>query len=429
MEHRQVNEKFNIVVGSLVFGIVAALCAGMVVHDQYQRHLKEISQWTMVVVAAIATVAIIVSIAVGIAVICGLCWLLWLAYEHGMSKRAQRLLVQRESDVYAIVSEFGVYVREMNSRAVWKDLTLNPAVWVNGKTQPVTPEEEERWRYFHAVRNQPKATKELLAPVASPVMAPEKPNLLDIAIRRDRLMLIGGSGSGKTTFMQHMVANKEGDVIVCDPDDDRDTWPSNAVVIGGGEDWRAIENELMSFVAEKKRRYQARANGEKIFPPVYLVLDEWYKTIQYIEGGKYLKEMLISLRKVNMGVMVVSQSDRASALGLSGNFDLMSSFEAVVRLSGNRETGIIATVQLEGRPDLVEAIHPGPFNNQRIIGSASRPYEVIDVPIAESSEEDRIVSLFHEGHKPWKIGEIIYGSKGGWQTGNVETVLRKRGLI
>jgi energy-coupling factor transporter ATP-binding protein EcfA2 len=302
-------------------------------------------------------------------------------------------------------------------------LHLDPRTRHNGISTEATEFEKQAWALF-ILRGQARSMDG--NPISNPVAQIEMPDLLSTALKFDRVMLIGGSGSGKTTFMQHMVANKEGDVIVCDPDDDQDTWPDNALVVGGGEDFDAIEVELSSFVGEKSRRYQDRAQGKKDFSLLYLVLDEWYKTLQHIEGGKYLKEMLVSLRKVNMGVLVISQSDRAQAIGLSGNFDLMSSFEAVVRLSGVPETGISATIDTGTGPIIVT--HPGPFDSgPRLPQGPSRPYELVEP--AFSSGDSEVVRLFKEGKKPWEIGEITSGQRGGWQTKQVEEVLRRNKLI
>ena len=63
----------------------------------------------------------------------------------------------------------------------------------------------------------------------------------------ERGLIVGASGSGKTTIIQHIIARRPGDVLVLDPHDDTVTWPSNAQVVGGGQDYTAIESALLDL--------------------------------------------------------------------------------------------------------------------------------------------------------------------------------------
>ena len=196
--------------------------------------------------------------------------------------------------------------------------------------------------------------------------------LLPVLEGMNRILLIGGMGCGKSELLKWLADDrvKKGHVVVCDSHAAPDTWPTYCQISGIGRNYPEIEATINWICAELDNRYKQRAAGEKKhFDQITLIVDELFVLHQFLNLGAQFKSLLAESRKVNVALIMAGQSDRANALGLSGNKDLIAGFEAVVYLDRDDAGRYVAEVKSGKRTRL--CLHPGPYRGRS--GSSGRP--------------------------------------------------------
>ena len=190
--------------------------------------------------------------------------------------------------------------------------------------------------------------------------------LLPVLEGMNRILLIGGMGCGKSELLKWLADDrvKKGHVVVCDSHAAPDTWPTYCQISGIGRNYPEIEATINWICAELDNRYKQRAAGEKKhFDQITLIVDELFVLHQFLNLGAQFKSLLAESRKVNVALIMAGQSDRANALGLSGNKDLIAGFEAVVYLDRDDHGRYVAEVKSGKRTRL--CLHPGPYRGGR----------------------------------------------------------------
>jgi hypothetical protein len=235
----------------------------------------------------------------------------------------------------------------------------------------------------------------------------------------ERGLIVGSSGSGKTTLLQHIIARRPGDVLVLDPHDNTQTWPGNAQVVGGGQDYQAIESSLAQFTGQVRSRYRERYENqiaEDQFTPLMLVFDEWLEIFKHVDSAAdNMQSVLTGGRKINTCLIVGSQSERVKPLGLDGQGDLKNGFY-MVRLRGNKDLGISATLDTGEGPQ--DVMLPGPYvpASKQVVNPALPP------PMDDQAQ--RVIDMHRRGMSITAIGEAIYGVKGGNQNELIRQIIR-----
>jgi len=287
------------------------------------------------------------------------------------------------------------------------------------------------------------------------------PNLLDVIGEMSRLLIIGGMGTGKSELLRHLVSIQadRGHVIICDSHASPSDWPPFVQVAGIGRDYAMIEATINSVCNTLNERYSQRAQGVTRFDRLTLVIDEMFVLNQFCDVQEQMKSLLAESRKVNIGLITAGQSNRASALGLAGNKDLVGGYEAVVNL--RKENGLhIASVEIGDTT--MDALHPGVFMARRHgfnkatesdFKHTSPPCDTVtsypELPsftgeitpsfdtsqggitgrIYESHDERRIVEGFEAGMSLNKICRDVLGKNpNGRLTGYLKEILAGHGL-
>lgn len=376
---------------------------------------------------------------------------LWRRWQFSGKKQSIQLAKAANRARYELVngSQNVVAVDSSTGRPVFNQLAIHPANHRATGAQPLPV--------------QPDA----------PALEHQRP-LLPELLNMDRLLIIGGMGAGKSELLRHLAYQRsmQGETVIIDSHSAPDDWPDSCRVVGRGRQYRQIEAEIGRVMAEMDRRYKLHSAGHGgAFAPLSLIIDELTVLNQFCDVGDEMKALLCECRKVSIRLIFAGQSDRAGALGLRGNYDLKSGFEALVYLEQEADGQRVATV-LQGTDKHGRRFpHPGPFpkglmSQSCLSVSAVSPVYPAETPkdgafsgektdrqdrqtprigyhedagtfaqfdgperkFFESKAEKRIIDLFESGFSPSGIAAEIWGAQNGRRTKAVKTVLTKHGI-
>jgi hypothetical protein len=392
------------------FTIAAVICLILgVCYLDYLAH-SELAQAAGLIVGAIAIAALV---SLGL-------YLLAYAYillEKAKTVRAKRQAAQRDASVMIITAgeREQVYVREADSRAVYRPLHLNPAQYQNGKPEEPSPVELAIYQLWHSKPAQAQPAAPLL------LEAQTTPELLPILDSAQRVLIIGASGAGKTNLLQWMVSRRGGGVLVIDPHAAPGKWGA-AKVVGIGSNFQEIEATLDNLIELMVRRYKEIGQGlvrEGEHPRLTIIIDEWMSIAYQCRNSQdVLVRLLTESRKAAFSVIIGSHSERVKSLGLDGKGDLKDGFLFIrLWLEGSEHRATFDYGRGE-RPCLLPGKYApeitGPIIEVETIGER-RPSEA----------EQRILDLHDQGESESAIASAVYGSKGGPQNARVRAVLTK----
>lgn len=301
---------------------------------------------------------------------------------------------------------------------------------------------DERWRIWRATQH----GRIPAGPGAMALPAAGLPDFASQVVGFERVLVAGPPESGKTSVLQHLAAMWEGELWVGDPHDNRRTWPSSARVVGGGQDYAAIESLAVEFALEIGRRYDIRhEQGDVVgVDPLMLLVDEWYEIwLNRPEVAEQWQVALTGGRKVKSGVALGSHSAQVGPLGLDGRGDLLKAF-ILVMTSGSKHMNDFKVVVNRNQAGPKQVQPPGPYGGSPAVPDLALPAGRPELPgvvwmpddgvpmHAIGEEEQRVLEMYDRGEKITTIGRVVFGggrSKGGEQNAMVKNVLRFHGRI
>ncbi len=246
----------------------------------------------------------------------------------------------------------------------WQSTIKNPA----DEWQAMT--EEQQWALVAALHS---AHQESLV---SPHKAIAIPEFADIrkALSKPHILILGETGSGKSTLVKFLVSHSSAASIALDPHAAPDDW-QGMQVIGAGRKYQAIGEAATGLVELMDDRYDARAEGQKTFEPLLVIIDE-FPAITATLGKSFTESIMLLIRearKVAIRLVILSQGAEVKALGIDGQGSIRECF-AIVSL------GKFATARAKSLGD--DAI-------KSALGAAKYPAMLDDLPCA-LPEIDRV---------------------------------------
>ena len=234
-------------------------------------------------------------------------------------------------------------------------------------------EVSKRAQWFTPVAKNGQGTSFLPMPEETPALP--APQLQPLPMLTGRHVLIAGpTGTGKTHAAKYLLTGRE-NVTVLDPHDNGTTWPENCHVIGGGRNFPAIADSIKSAGELLDNRFKMYATGAAQFDPVTLAIDELPAIVNHDpDTVPHLLEIAREGRKVNVFLMLLTQSVLVRTLKLEGQSDTRENF---------------ATVKLDPLPAGVSS--DTPRTATVIIGNLNKP---------ESEEKYLVPALVPAGLKP-----------------------------
>ncbi len=145
-------------------------------------------------------------------------------------------------------------------------------------------------------------------------------------------LVIGGTGSGKTTLVQAIIATRHGQVAIADPKWQPGKWgglPCTPIDDDGG--FTQIDALLGAVLIETRRRLVALKRGQTTFTPLTLVVDEFVTVkMECPTSAPALLKLLGSIgRELRVRLIAISTSERVRALGIEGEGDIRENYTII----------------------------------------------------------------------------------------------------
>lgn len=149
------------------------------------------------------------------------------------------------------------------------------------------------------------------------------------------IMLVGETGSGKSLLGQLLavVRSWTGQVVIFDPHaiqpdeagDRAGDWGMQ--VVGAGRAYGEINAHMSEIIKELSRRYKQRKDGVEAFENLTIFIDEWPSIkANCLQAPEFMKILAREGRKVNMHLVILSQSALVESLGIRGEGDTRDNF-------------------------------------------------------------------------------------------------------
>jgi ABC-type cobalamin/Fe3+-siderophores transport system ATPase subunit len=168
--------------------------------------------------------------------------------------------------------------------------------------------------------------------LAAPIEAPAPVKFADIkaALSKPHILVLGETGSGKSTLVKYLVSHASAPSIVLDSHAAPDDW-QGMNVIGMGRNYKAIAEEVDRLVELMDSRYEARGNGQKQFEPLLVLIDEFPAAAATL-GKKFTEQIMLIVRearKVQIRLIILSQGSEVKSLGIEGQGSIRECFAIV----------------------------------------------------------------------------------------------------
>ncbi|MCA2910187.1 MAG: DUF87 domain-containing protein [Microcystis sp. M034S1] len=213
-----------------------------------------------------------------------------------VSNRLDRLALY--ADGYGSISEAQSHIQYRN----WLDASLQP----------------------------PKREIQVQAPVEA--TAPVKYAPIESSLKKPHLMILGETGSGKSTICKYLVSQVNAPCLIIDPHASPTDW-RGFVVTGSGRNYEAIATEFERLANLMQIRYEARDKGISQFDPLIVIIDEFPAIASSLGKGATdtVKLLAREARKVSIRMCLLSQGAEVKTLGLEGEGSIRECF-AMLRL-------------------------------------------------------------------------------------------------
>jgi hypothetical protein len=225
----------------------------------------------------------------------------------------------------------------------------------------------------------PKREIQVQAPIAPvEVTTPVKYAPIESSLKKPHLMILGETGSGKSTICKFLVSQVNAPCVIIDPHASPTDW-RGFNVIGSGRNYEAIANEFERLANLMQSRYEQRDKGVTQFDPLIVIIDEFPAIASSLGKGATdtVKLLAREARKVSIRMCLLSQGAEVKTLGLEGEGSIRECF-AMLRL-GNfalshakslKDKGISEAIDSQDRPAMLDQL---PCNLPVLNDSQSMP--------------------------------------------------------
>jgi len=169
--------------------------------------------------------------------------------------------------------------------------------------------------------------------IAQPeIVTPVKYAPIESSLKKPHLMILGETGSGKSTICKYLVSQVNAPCLIIDPHASPTDW-RGFVVTGSGRNYSDIATEFERLANLMQIRYEARDNGVTQFDPLIVIIDEFPAIASSLgkNATDTVKLLAREARKVSIRMCLLSQGAEVKTLGLEGEGSIRECF-AMLRL-------------------------------------------------------------------------------------------------
>lgn len=176
----------------------------------------------------------------------------------------------------------------------------------------------------------PKREIQVQAPIEA--STPVKFAPIESSLKKPHLMILGETGSGKSTVCKYLVSQVNAPCLIIDPHASPTDW-RGFVVTGSGRNYEAIATEFERLANLMQIRYEQRDKGISQFDPLIVIIDEFPAIASSLGKGATdtVKLLAREARKVSIRMCLLSQGAEVKTLGLEGEGSIRECF-AMLRL-------------------------------------------------------------------------------------------------
>jgi hypothetical protein len=144
-------------------------------------------------------------------------------------------------------------------------------------------------------------------------------------------LIIGTSGTGKTTIAQAIAATRSGYLVILDPKWQPGRWGGlPAIPIDDDGKYTQIEAAIKALLGELNTRLVSLKSGASDFPELTIIAEELPTLISECPSAATLFKQVGRLgRELRIRVVGLSQSDRVKSLGVSGEGDAIDNYTMI----------------------------------------------------------------------------------------------------
>jgi hypothetical protein len=196
------------------------------------------------------------------------------------------------------------------------------------------------------------------------IVTPVKYAPIESSLKKPHLMILGETGSGKSTICKYLVSQVNAPCLIIDPHASPIDW-RGFVVTGSGRNYGDIATEFERLANLMQIRYEARDKGISQFEPLIVIIDEFPAIASSLGKGATdtVKLLAREARKVSIRMCLLSQGAEVKTLGLEGEGSIRECF-AMLRL-GNfalshgkslKDKSIGEAVEIQDRPAMLDQL-------------------------------------------------------------------------
>jgi hypothetical protein len=162
--------------------------------------------------------------------------------------------------------------------------------------------------------------------------APVKYAPIESSLKKPHLMILGETGSGKSTICKYLVSQVNAPCLIIDPHASPVDW-RGFTVTGSGRNYGDIATEFERLANLMQIRYEQRDKGISQFDPLIVIIDEFPAIASSLGKGATdtVKLLAREARKVQIRMCLLSQGAEVKTLGLEGEGSIRECF-AMLRL-------------------------------------------------------------------------------------------------
>ena len=187
-------------------------------------------------------------------------------------------------------------------------------------------------QWLDASLQPPRREVAIAQPTIIEPTAPVKYAPLESSLKKPHLMILGETGSGKSTICKYLVSQVNAPCLIIDPHAAPTDW-RGFTVTGSGRNYEAIATEFERLANLMQIRYEQRDKGISQFDPLIVIIDEFPAIASSLGKGATdtVKLLAREARKVSIRMCLLSQGAEVKTLGLEGEGSIRECF-AMLRL-------------------------------------------------------------------------------------------------